>query len=299
LSLPLLTSHEIGTGDRLRMRNRLFALLAWLQLFVSLLLATAIVWGFVAYQASFGQFVQSVGASIEAMSKVVDRTAETVEARRDLLDQTATMLVATGNLINELQVAANNQARLAPQYAAGMKSVATEAGTLSTIFQSIGNAMLVSVPTNIQWQGMKPILVMTQPLNKPAQELIANAQHLQVVSQTLSSVADAISHDGQNLSAAVSATSQQALKVIAEAQKTLGRLNTQDLPKALEELRATSKNLSTINAQVDIVGNVGWVLLIVGLLLAVWCFLNSLGALMLANFQCSDSSSKTSSLADS
>lgn len=280
------------------MRNRLFALLAWLQLFVSLLLATAIVWGFVAYQASFEQFVQSVGASIEAMSKVVDRTAETVEARRDLLDQTATMLVETGNLINALQVAANSQARLAPQYAAGMNSLATQAGTLSTIFQSIGNAMLFSVPTGIQWQGMTPIPVMTQPLNIPAQQLIANAQQLRVVSQTLSSAAATISSDGQNLSAAVSATSQQALKVIAEAQKTLGRLSTQDLPKALEELRTTSKNLSTINAQVDIVGNVGWGLLIVGLLLAVWCFLNSLGALMLVNSQGSDSSSKTVSSAN-
>lgn len=280
------------------MRNRLFALLAWLQLFVSLLLATAIVLGFVAYQASFGEFVQSVEASIEAMSKVVDRTAETVEARRDLLDQTATMLVETENFINALQVAANSQAKLAPQYAAGMQSVATQAGALSTIFQSIGNAMLFSVPTNIQWQGMTPILVMTQPLNMPAQQLIANAQHLQVVSQTLSSAAATISHDGQNLSAAVSATSQQALKVIAEAQKTLARLNTHDLPKALEELRTTSKNLSTINAQVDIVGNVGWIFLIVGLLLALWCFLNSLGALMLANSQRSDFGAKTSSLAD-
>jgi hypothetical protein len=102
---------------------------------------------------------------------------------------------------------------------------------------------------------------MTRPFATPALALQTNAQNLTVVSQSLSSVAATISQDGQNLSLAIVATSAQALKVIAEAEKTLAQLNTQDLPKALEELRTTSKNLSTIRAQVDIAGNAGWVLL--------------------------------------
>lgn len=283
----------------MKTRKGLFALLAWLQLFVSILFAAAIIIAYITYQASFGQFLKSVGASIQAVSNVVARTAETVEARRDLLDQTAQMLVATKSLIHQIQMTAQNQAAVAPQYAAGLASTASLAGSLSGTLQSIGNAMSVSVPTGIQWQGITPILVMTRPFATPALALQTNAQNLTVVSQSLSSVAATISQDGQNLSLAIIATSAQALKVIAEAEKTLAQLNTQDLPKALEELRTTSKNLSTIRAQVDIAGNAGWVLLIVGLLLAVWCFLNSLGALTLANLQGADLGGKTSSQADS
>ena len=71
--------------------------------------------------------------------------------------------------------------------------------------------------------------------------------------------------------------------MVDEAERTLGRLNTQDLPKALEDLRATSENLRAIGEKVDIASGIGKVLLAVGLLLAVWCALNSVSTLMLAN----------------
>lgn len=89
--------------------------------------------------------------------------------------------------------------------------------------------------------------------------------------------------DGKNLSAAFITTSQDTLKVVDEAERTLGRLNTQDLPKALEDLRTTSDNLRAIGKKVDVASNIGKVLLAVGLLLALWCALNSVSTLMLAN----------------
>jgi hypothetical protein len=101
----------------------------------------------------------------------------------------------------------------------------------------------------------------------------------------MTSIATTISRDGQNLSVAVIATSDQALKVIAEAEKTLGRINTEDLPNALNELKRTSHSLEIVRAQVDTGSKVGVVLLVAGLLLAVWCFLNSLGSLTLARWQ--------------
>ena len=75
------------------------------------------------------------------------------------------------------------------------------------------------------------------------------------------------------------------MKLAEEAERTLVRLNEQDLPIAMENLRATSANLRNIGEQVEMVGSIGTVLLPVGLLLAGWCFLNSLGMLLLANVQ--------------
>jgi len=275
--------------------NRLLATLAWLQLLVSLLLAACIVWGYATYQASFGQFVHSVAASIEAVSDVVVRTAETVEARKDLLDQTAQMLVVTRKLVIELRVSAENQAKLAPQYAEGMRSASTVTTNLSNTFKSIGTGMSFSVPSGIRVEGRRPTVVTSQPLAKQAERLMENSQELKASSESLSGAATGITRDGQNLAAAVIATSDQALKVLAEAEKTLGRLNKQDLPKALGDLKKTSSRLRETSAQVDMVGNVGTVLLVVGLLLSTWCFLNSLGSLVSARMNVSEAVAKVAS----
>lgn len=265
-------------------KTKLFTLLAWFQLLTSVLLAAAIVWGYATYQVSFGQFIHSVAASIGAVSNVVVRTAETIETRSDLLDQAGQMLVVTRNLVNELRVAADNQEKMAPQYAAGLLSASNVSEQLGGSLESIGNGLLrVSLPTGIQMQGMKPVLVMSRPLEKQAQELIDSARDIKAVGASLSGISDTLSRDGKNVSSTLVVMSEQALKVISEVEKTLAQLKTQDLPKAISDLRATSANLSQISTQIDIVGDVGLVLLVVGLLLAGWCFLHSLGALMLAN----------------
>jgi hypothetical protein len=130
---------------------------------------------------------------------------------------------------------------------------------------------------------MKPVVVMSRPLEASAGKIRTIAQEIKTLSEGMASIATSIGRDGQNLGGAVVASGNQALKVIAEAEKTLERINAQDLPKAIEELKATSQNLNVVSAQVDLLGKGGVVLLVAGLILAVWCFLNSLGFLMLAN----------------
>lgn len=259
-------------------------------------MASAIVWGYISYQATLGQFVHSIAASIGAVSNVVVRTAETVEARRDLLDQTGQMLVVTRTLINELKVAAENQAKIAPQYAESVRSASTLVGKLGGALQSTADKLLFEVPTDFRMEGMKPVAVMSRPLAKVAQELRANAQDINVISVGLSNISSTISRDGQNLSTALVVASAQALKVVVEAEMTLSRLKTQDLPKAIADLKTTSENLRNIRAYVDIVGSVGLVLFFVGLLLSGWCFLNSLGTLILVRSQAFGSSIRTSPL---
>lgn len=266
-------------------KTKLFTFLAWLQLLFSVLLASAMVWGYMSYQASFGQFIHSVAASIGAVSNVVVRTAETIETRRDLLDQTGQMLVVTRNLVKALRVAADNQAKMAPQYAAGLRSASNVSEQLGGSLESIGQVFFgLSLPTSIQMQGMRPVPVMSHPWEKQARDFINKAHDIKAISATLSGISDTLnSDDGKNVSSALVVTSEQALKVISEVEKTLEKLKTQDLPKAIADLRVTSANLSQISTQIDMVGNVGLVLLVVGLLLAGWCFLHSLSALMLAN----------------
>lgn len=278
------------------MRNKAFATLAWLQLVTSLLLGSAIVWGYSNYQASLGLFLHSVAASVGAVSNVVGRTAETVDARKELLDQTSQMLVVTRNLVKELRVAAENQTKLGPQYADGLRSASVVTGKLGNSIESLGDGLLqLSLPTGIQLAGMKPVIVMSHPMAKKGQELMGNAHQIKAISASLSGVSDAIGRDAKNLSAAFIATTDQALLVLTEVEKTLARIKTQDLPKAIADLKSTSENLRLVSSQVDSVGNAGLILLIVGILLSVWCFLHSVGALMLARSGALDSADRANS----
>ena len=262
-------------------RNNWFAILAWTQLAVSIALAAAIVWGYVSYQASFGKFVESLAASVVAVSDVVGRTAETVEARRELLDQAAQMLVVSRNLVNELKVATESQSASIPQVAEVMRSASVVIGIASGTTQSLGEKLLFWVPTGIGLKGP----IWSQPLKNESQALTATGPELKAISEKLSGISVNISRDGKNLSSAFIATLEQALKVIAEGEKTLGRLNTQDFPKAIKDLKTTSESLRKVSDQVDLVGNVGLALLVIGIILATWCFLHSLGAIMLARSQ--------------
>ena len=273
----------------MKKRNIFFASLAWFQLAISLLLAAVIIWGYASFQATFGQFISSLAASVGAVSTVVVRTAETVEARQDMLNETQKMLVVTRNQITELKGVTANQVKSAPQYASGLKSVSSLLSTLAGPAQSLGEkVMVISIP-NIQIVGIKPVVTMSKPFEDDGRRLKESAGQFKVVGVTLAGISESIGQDGQKLNAAFIAMSDQAIKVIDEAEKTLARLKTQDLPKAIAELKTTSENLRSISLKIDAVNNLGLIMLVIGLLLALWCIAHSLGALLLARSHAIDS----------
>jgi ABC-type transporter Mla subunit MlaD len=264
-------------------KNILFTFLAWLQLTVSVLLALAIIWGYVNFQASVGQFVRSLAASISAVSDVVIRTAETVEARRALLDETQQVLVDARTLLTAIRATTESMAKQGPQLARGLNATSDFLGQIADPMQSIGDRLMVMSVPNIQLIGIKPIVTFTRPFEEVGSQLKAEAQRIKAVSASLTGITAAMDQDGQKLGSSLIATSDQTMKALIETEKTLDRLKSQDLPKAIENLKATSENLRNLSTQVDRISNVGPVLLVVGLLLAVWCFLHSLGALLLAH----------------
>ena len=83
---------------------------------------------------------------------------------------------------------------------------------------------------------MRPVPVMSHPWEKQARDFINKAHDIKAISATLSGISDTLnSDDGKNVSSALVVTSEQALKVISEVEKTLEKLKTQDLPKAIAD----------------------------------------------------------------
>lgn len=257
--------------------------LAWLQIAFSLFLGATAVWGYVGYRSALGPFTQSLATAIVSTADVISRTAETVQAKQSMVDNTLELLVSSRKLVEELRTSAQTQAALAPKYAEGLRSASELFGTAHNVFSTLGNSLTFSVPTSIAMQGLKPVLVMTQPLAVTGQSIKQNGAQLKSLGNALQGISSSLAQDGQKLTTAFIDTSNQTIKLLDDTEKTLAALKGLEFPKALADLKIASDNLRAVGTQVDMAGNISLVLLIAGLLLAGWCFLNSLHMLYLTN----------------
>lgn len=256
-----------------------------LQLAFSILLGATVVWGYSGYRSALGPFTQSLATAIVSTADVISRTAETVQAKQSMVDNTLAMLVSSRKLIEELRTSAQAQAALAPKYAEGLRGASSLLGTAANSFSALGDSLMFSVPTNIEMDGFRPVFIWTKPLASTVQSINQNGAQLKLLGDGLLGISSSLTKDGQNLSTAFIDTSNQTIKLLDDTEKTLAALKGLEFPKALANLKAASDNLRTVGAQVDMAGNIGLVLLIAGLLLAGWCFLNSLHMLYLTK-QC-------------
>ena len=267
----------------MKRRAKLFAILAWVQLVFSLLFAAAIIWSYIAFHALVGQFVGSVARSIDAVTVVVIRTAETVEKGQTLLVEMQKNLPATRTLIKELRDQTESQAKLAPQYVEGLRATSKVLNSLHGPLQNIGEELIsTSIPTDIRMVGVKPVVTMKKPFEAFGKQLKDSADQTKTVGIALDGLSSSLAKDSRQLSDAFIATSNQAIQVIDEAEKTLARLNTEDMPKAIADLKTTSTELRNMSTQINALPNVGLAILVAGLVLALWCIVHSIGSLMMA-----------------
>lgn len=259
-------------------QNRKFAkALAWFQLAISGLLIALIVYGYFTYRGALGQSIEAISASITTVSKVVEATAETVQMNQSLIVSTRQMIaIARGHII-DVNASASSFAVQVPLYADYFRKVSESIGQLGDSLTSVGDGLMFAAPTSIQMDGMRPIIVMSRPLEAYAQGLKTTAQTIKGISSGMPNFAN----QGQQRVADVVAISGQVIKHLEDAEKLLDHLNETDLPKALQEMKNTSENLRTISQQIGNSGDIGVVFFVFGLLLSGWCFLNSLSLLML------------------
>lgn len=258
-------------------------ILARLQLIVSIVLATAIVIGYVTYRASLGQVIGSLSASVIAISKTVEITADTIASREQLLESTKQTLMQTRSAIKSFSNLAQSQAKQSPQLAREIHAASAVASRLGETLNSIADGLMFSVPTDIQFEGVKPVLIMSRPLAPRAKKLKLDAHNIQTVSDGLLRTSNTIEKEGQGLGTEFGQLSEQTLKLLEETEKTLDGMQKRELPTAVREMRAAAEQLRIVSKEVDGAGKIGILLFAVGLLLASWIFLNSLGQLALAN----------------
>lgn len=265
------------------MARKLILFLSWSQLVISIAIGMATVVFYMNFQSPLEKVVHSIAAAISAVSSVMTRTAETITAKRELLDQTRQLLSTTRESIEKLKELSDRQGGAFPQYSTSLQSTSKLIERVGKTFKSISISMMFEVPTGIKMNGINPDIVWSKPLSQAAGNLKENAQQLHEISAGLSLVSATFGRDGKALSDLIGRTSAQALMVISNSERTLEQLKAQDLPKAIADLKTTSENLQSVSMEIDRAGKFGIILLIAGLLMSLWCLLNSLSTIALTS----------------
>jgi|GEM_PF-2076544 len=266
-------------------KKKIFTLLAWLQLVISILMAALMVWGYLTYRAPIGQFVKSIEATMLAGSSLLEGTRETIEARSAYIDETGKLLIALRKTLRVFSKVVKNQQTMVPQYAESLRSASSIAMSMSGVLHHTGNDLMIArVPTGINLRHGLPKFEYHYPFKNLAATLEQNSKEFDIIGTRIAVITDTIASDGQNVGTAMNALTNQSLKMVNETFLALFILK-QGLPKALEDIQVVSDNLKNLSAHVHFLSYIGIVLLTFGLLMSGWCFLHSIGALMVVKSQ--------------
>src|SRR5574338_44291 len=144
-----------------------------LQLLFSVSLAISIVIWYVKYGDALGQITDSVAGSISSVAKVMTLSASTVIERQALIVNARQTLGGVHDLITAIKAAAINQRTIASQYAE-----AQTVNRFGDVVDSAGDGFMLSVLTRIDWEGGRPVIVMTHPFANVGQASKAQAGEL-------------------------------------------------------------------------------------------------------------------------
>jgi len=263
-------------------RKSLFAVLAWMQLVLSVLLAVSIVWVFVNYQSTIGQVVNSVAATVDALSTTVLRTVETVEAQKGVIDEVGKSLQSSRGLVAAARDMARNQEKELPVYAAAMKAIAMPVTGTADGIQSAAELLIsrkVSIP---QLEKGVPTVREWRPFEDEGRKLVGVSAELRKVGAAIRTLSDSLLVDASRTGKQFVQASDQLIAVLGGAEGAISRVKEVDLPLAIKDLKDTSERLKVVKGQVDSAVHVALAIMIAGLLLSAWCFVHSLGSVMLA-----------------
>jgi hypothetical protein len=263
-------------------KRSLFAVLAWMQLVFSVLLAASIVWVFVNYQGTIGQVVNSVAVTVDALSTAVLRTVETVEAQKGVIDEVDKSLKSSRGLVTAARDMVRNQEKELPVYADATKTIATSVTGTADRVQLVGERWIsLKVPTPQLDKGV-PTIRDWRPFEDEGNQLVRLSVEIRKIGSAVRAVSDSLLVDASRTGKQFVLASDQLIAVIDGAEGAISRVKQVDLPLAVNDLKVTSERLKAVKSQVDSGAHVALGIMIVGLLLSAWCIVHSLGVVMLA-----------------
>ena len=257
-------------------------IIGWLQMFLSVLLIVAAISVYFSYRSSLGDMTKSLANSVLSVSDVIAKVATTIEVRQELLGDTTEVLVSSRKLIADLKSSAETQATLLPRYVDSLRPIPTTMAEIGNNVVKISSNMQFSVPIGIRWEGRKPVIDWTVPLERPAQLLRKNGEALLSLSGNVGTAIESVNTEAKKINAGFIDMSQKTMTLIDHSVKTTEKLKSQDLPQAISALKTAADSLRQASAEAKGIEQLALSLLIAALVLGSLFAFNSVGVLLMA-----------------
>lgn len=263
-------------------RLHVVRVIGWIQLTLSVLLAGATIAVYISYRSSLGDMSHSLANSVLSVADVITKVATTIEVRQELIDDTSEVLLASRKLVIDVKASVETQGKLLPHYANTLKDASVLTAEVAKTMTEMSDRLMFSVPSNIHFDKLKPVLSWTKPLETPAQDLRKNSERATKLSANLAAIAESLNTDGQKVNAGFIEVSQKTLNAIDHTTNATKKLKSLELPSALSGLKSTAESLRQASNEAKEVERLAASLLVAGLILAVLFAFNSVGVLLIA-----------------
>lgn len=256
---------------------------AFLQLGISAILIVAVLWAYSTYHASYGNLSRSLAGTMSSTATLVSRVANTLKLRQEVFDQTAATLKDVRVMVEHVDTAAKNLTPRLTKYGKELTTVATLLGRTGDQLNGAANHLLVSVPSRVHMEGLRPVLDYSKPFEGAANGLKAHGADLRTIGIAVHDIASTISEDAPAMTQAFADSTRQTLKLVDVTLKAVGNIGAQELPQAVNDLEAASRQLQAASTQVEAGGRFAVVLLAVGLLVGTLFAMNGVGFLLITS----------------
>lgn len=262
--------------------RRVVRLVGWAQIVLSALLAASVVFMYVTYSTSIGRMLGNAATTLRTGADAISRVAETVRTQQETVDASIQALDAGRMLVGEIRSAGEVlTTQVLPPFVVNTQKAAKSMNDASGTFKALGAKIEFLVPTSIEMQGVKPIVVYTRPLRDQAAQMLIVGQNLQNLGKDLNDTSAVLDAQAKKMGAAVSDTSQKTVLLLDGLRGNMTRVKTLYLPGLTADLKAMETGLREMGDQLQ---NVEWLVravLIFALALAMLFACNGVFALVL------------------
>lgn len=245
---------------------------------LSFLLAGTILVGYTVLRTPLTTAIDALSNSIFSVSNVIEATAGTLGSRNELIDSTRQTMAQTRIAIKEVSAAISGQTTQASKRAEELKAASSLISRTSEALNSLADYLIgFTAPVGIEFEGVKPLVVMKRPLETYGKELKPIAQDIRTISDGALHLSKTVATDGVQLGNAFAQLGEQTIKMLEESEQTINGVQNQDLPRSVKEMRDAAEHLKVVNKEMAAASkSLGWVVLAAGLLFSTWMFLNSI-----------------------
>lgn len=94
-----------------------------------------------------------------------------------------------------------------------------------------------TAPMGIEFEGVKPLVVMKRPLEVSGRNLKPIALEIKTIGEGISHLSRTVATDGVQLGIAFNKLGEQTIKILEQSEHTLQSVQNRDLPQSIQEMR--------------------------------------------------------------